>query len=152
MKKLFLILLILITLKSFAQPFSFSDTTFKKGEFLPLWDIYFELAKPQLMTIAQPQLDSLALFLVQHKTLNIEIGVHTDFRGDDNLNLELAKKRAITIGKYLMNKGIEKDRLILIGFGETKPIIEFEDWKKIMDTHRCAYYGKSNRRITVVIL
>lgn len=135
-----------------AKPFAFSDTTFKKGQFLPLWDIYFELGRPELKTTLQLQLDSLVDFLKNNKNLNVEIGVHTDFRGDDKLNLALSQKRAITLTDYLISKGILRSRLIAIGFGETKTVISYENWQKISDTHRCGYYGRTNRRITVVIL
>lgn len=149
----FVILTIHANSQSFdSKPFAFSDTTFKQGQFLPLWDIYFELGRPELKTTPQFQLDSLADFLKKNKTLKVEIGVHTDFRGDDKLNLALSQKRAIALEEYLISKGVERNRLTAIGFGETKSVISYENWQKISDTHRCGYHGRTNRRITVVIL
>lgn len=149
--KLFIALFLLSSL-TFGQPFKFSDTTFVAKQFLPLWEIYFDFAKPSLQTRPQLQLDSLADFLIKNKSIKVEIGVHTDFRGDDKWNLDLSKKRAATLEQYLINKGVDKSKLVAIGFGETKPIIEYEDMKKITDTHRCGYYGRTNRRVTAVIL
>lgn len=145
------LILSLLSINCFSQPFSFSDAVVKKGQFLPLWDIHFDFASSSLQSKPQPQLDSLVDFLINHKILKIEIGVHTDFRGDDNMNLILSKQRANTLEKYLIEKGIEKSRLKAIGFGENKPVFEYEDWKKYKDTHRCGYYKNGNRRVTVVI-
>jgi len=142
----------LFSIHVFSQPFYFTDTVIKKGQFLPLWEIHFDLASADLQVKPQPQLDSLVDFLIKNRTLKVEIGVHTDFRGEDNANLILSKQRANTLENYLIKKGVEKSRLKAIGFGENKPVIEYEDWKRYKDTHRCGYYKKGNRRVTVVVL
>jgi len=51
----------------------------------------------------------------------IELGSHTDFRSDDKYNLELSQKRAQSVVNYLIEKGIEPERLVAKGYGETKP-------------------------------
>jgi len=147
----FIILILFIPTLTFGQPFKLSDKNVKKGQFIALWEIYFEAFKPNLQTKPQLQLDSVNSFLINNKDVLVEIGVHTDFRGDDKLNLKLSQDRADTLKKYLIKKGIDPKRITAIGFGETKPVIEYEDWKTLMDTHRCGYYGKTNRRVTVVV-
>lgn len=152
MKKLLFIVLLLNAVVALGQPFAFTDSTFKKGQFLPLWDIYFEMGSGHLMDGPQLQLDSLTQFLLRHPGLKVELGVHMDFRGDDDVNLWISTQRAISLKKHLTDKGVKSDHIVAIGFGENKPVLEYEDWKKLMDTHRCGYYGKTNRRVTVVIL
>lgn len=151
LKTLFIILSF-TTLTSFGQVFSLSDSLVSKGQYIALYDIYFEFNKENLKEIEQLQLDSLVDFLKKNKKVKIEVGVHTDFRGSDDYNLNISQKRAEFLKSYLQIKGISSNRMVAIGFGETKPVIEYEDWKKIKDTHRCGYYGRSNRRITIVIL
>ena len=141
----------IITTLTFGQPFKLDDHNVKKGQFIPLWDIYFELADGALQKRPQPQLDSVAMFLLNNKDISVEVGVHTDFRGDDKLNLKLSQDRADSLKKYLTAKGISSERITAIGYGETKSVIEYEDWKTLMDSHRCGYYGKTNRRVTIVV-
>jgi outer membrane protein OmpA-like peptidoglycan-associated protein len=143
---------IILSFELFSQPFKLSDTSVKVGQFQYLYDIHFELGSANLQSSGLVQLDSVFQFLVNNPTTKIELGVHTDFRGDDNMNLELSKKRATTLKKYLVEKGINADRINAIGFGETKPIIKYEDWKEIMDKHRCGYYGRGNRRVSIVVV
>lgn len=147
-------ILILVFLSSFgfSQPFNLTDTSVKVGQFQHLYEIHFELASANLQSSGLIQLDSLFKFLKNNSKIKIELAVHTDFRGDDNQNLALSKQRATSIQKYLVDNGISADRIKAIGFGENKPVIEYEDWKKLADTHRCGYYGRSNRRVTIVII
>ena len=150
--KTLFIILSFTTLSSFGQVFSLSDSLVSKGQYVALYDIYFEFNKENLQETEQLQLDSLVTFLKKNTKVNIELGVHTDFRGSDDYNLNISQKRADFLKNYLQTKGISSNRIVAIGFGETKPVIEYEDWKKIKDTHRCGYYGRSNRRVTIVIL
>lgn len=84
-----------------------------------LADIYYDLDKFDIRKDAQPRLDSLALMLTINPTINIELGSHTDCRGDDAYNLSLSQKRAQAAVDYLVMKGIQKDRLKAKGYGET---------------------------------
>ncbi len=47
---------------------------------------------------------------------------HTDSRANDNFNLNLSRKRAAAVVKWLVDHGIDAARLTSQGFGETKPI------------------------------
>lgn len=146
-----ILVFILLSFSGLSQPFNLADTNVKVGQFQHLYDIKFQLGSSNLFIADVFQIDSIYQFLKNNSTINIELGVHTDFRGDDDKNLELSKDRAASVKKYLVDKGISGDRIKAIGFGETKPVFEYEDWKKIMDTQRCGYYGRGNRRVTVVV-
>lgn len=52
----------------------------------------------------------------------VEIGVHTDSRGADDFNLKLSQGRADAVRAYLVSKGVPEDRLLSVGYGETKPL------------------------------
>ncbi len=56
--------------------------------------------------------------------LSIEIAGHTDSQGSDEYNLELSQLRANSVMQYLINNGIDADRLSAIGYGENHPIAD----------------------------
>lgn len=54
----------------------------------------------------------------------VEIGSHTDSRGDLKYNAELSGKRAQSTKEYLVGSGIDANRIIAKGYGESVPIIK----------------------------
>ena len=55
-------------------------------------------------------------------TLVVEFGAHTDSRGPDEWNMELSIKRAEEVVRYIVNKGIDYNRIYGKGYGETMPL------------------------------
>ena len=74
----------------------------------------FEL-KPQYYAV----LDEIALMLSRNPDTTIELKGHTDNVGTPEYNQILSEKRAKTVKNYLVQKGVEKDRLFPVGFGYT---------------------------------
>ena len=52
----------------------------------------------------------------------IEIAGHTDNIGDEAYNLELSTNRAKAVVEYLVQKGINSERMKYIGYGFSKPV------------------------------
>ncbi len=92
------------------------------GSVVRLNNIFFETAKATLKPESFPELDRTIDFLNKNKTLQIEIAGHTDNVGSDALNMKLSKARAQSVATYLVEHGIETTRLIVKGYGETRPI------------------------------
>jgi len=90
-------------------------------------NIYYDLNKWDIRTDAAVVLDELAILLFENPTIKIEIGAHTDSRGEDKYNLELSSKRANAVIQYLNSKGIAADRLSSKGYGESQLINNCED-------------------------
>lgn len=65
-------------------------------------------------------LDKVITVLNSNINLKIELSSHTDSRSTDSYNLQLSQKRAKAAVDYLITKGINKSRLIAIGYGETR--------------------------------
>jgi outer membrane protein OmpA-like peptidoglycan-associated protein/tetratricopeptide (TPR) repeat protein len=65
-------------------------------------------------------LDKVITVLNSNSKLTIEISSHTDSRSSDVFNLTLSQKRAKTAVDYLISKGINKNRLKAVGYGETR--------------------------------
>ncbi len=65
-------------------------------------------------------LDKVITVLNSNPNLNIELSSHTDSRSSDQYNLQLSQKRAKAAVDYMIAKGIDKNRLKAIGYGESK--------------------------------
>lgn len=81
---------------------------------LDKWDL-----RPQSIT----DLDLLAKTLQDNPNITIELKSHTDFRGTNIHNNRLSQKRAEACVNYLINKGIDVNRLVAVGKGETEPFV-----------------------------
>ena len=83
-------------------------------------NIYYDYDKATLRLESEAVLDSIIVFFKDNKDLTIEIGSHTDSRGSDSYNLKLSQARAQSVVDYLIGKGIAQERLVAVGYGETK--------------------------------
>ena len=85
--------------------------------------IFFETGKADIKSESIPTLDAIVAVFASEKKLGlVEIGVHSDARGNDEYNLKMSQKRADAIRDYLIAKGVDGNRLRAKGFGETRPI------------------------------
>jgi len=88
---------------------------------IELPNILYDLGKWDLRPESMTSLDKLIQTLNDNPNIVIELRSHTDFRSDNKYNLDLSQKRAQSVVDYLVSKGIEPDRLVAKGYGETKP-------------------------------
>ncbi|WP_299551785.1 OmpA family protein [Seonamhaeicola sp.] len=111
-----------------------------------LENIYFDYAKYTIKEESTISLNKIVKVLREHPKMKIAINAHTDIRGNNTYNLKLSDKRAWSALNYLENLGIDKNRLISKGYGETKPLIDCKSKKCSEDDHQ------TNRRVEFVIL
>ncbi len=92
-------------------------------------NIYFDFDKHTIRPDAATELDKLVeLMQNEYPDLVIEIGSHTDLRGSEAYNEELAKRRAQATFDYLVAQGIDHNRIKTYkGFGERNPIVECDN-------------------------
>ncbi|MCI0749708.1 MAG: OmpA family protein [Nevskiales bacterium] len=69
-------------------------------------------------------LDSVGLVLDEYEKTLIVIAGHTDSVGSDASNQQLSERRAMTVGQFLTGKGVSGQRLVIIGYGEARPIAD----------------------------
>lgn len=117
-----------------------------------LKNVFFDLAKATLRPESHIELNKLVDFLKKNPTLKIEIGGHTDTRGDDKANLILSQNRANSVVEYLIEKGITSNRLTAKGYGETKPIFTDADIDKLTTEKEKEAAHQENRRTEYKII
>lgn len=69
-------------------------------------------------------LNSVAIVLRKYQQTLLDIDGHTDNTGGFDYNQRLSEQRAVSVGQYLSQQGIDGRRLLIVGFGETRPIAD----------------------------
>lgn len=109
--------------------------------------IYYDLDKADIRTDAAKVLDSLSTILSLNPSITIELGSHTDSRAPEDYKLKLSQKRAQSCVDYLLKKGISKDRMMAVGYGETKLVNDCADGVECTEEQH-----QENRRTTFRVL
>jgi len=97
------------------------------GKKLILQNILFDYNKARLRGSSERELDKLANFLLNNESIKLTISGHTDAIGDPGYNLRLSRARAESVQNYLISRGVSKNRLKAIGFGQSMPIAKNVD-------------------------
>ena len=118
------------------------------GTVLVMNNVYFNFGETTLQQSAYNELDVLVTYLQTNSRVTIEIGGHTDSKGDAQHNLKLSQSRADAIKDYLVSHGVSQERLRAVGYGEEKPIAAntYEDGRDNPEGRQL------NRRTEIVIL
>ena len=103
-------------------------------------DILFDFDSSEIKPQYHSALEVIMAVLKQNPGLKIEIQGNTDNTGPESYNQMLSEKRALAVKKYMVNKGMESERLKAVGFGATRNAASNEN-----DTGRAL-----NRRIEFV--
>jgi outer membrane protein OmpA-like peptidoglycan-associated protein len=83
-------------------------------------NILFEFNKANLQEQSKQTLDKVVLAMQSNQKFNIELSAHSDSKGSDAYNLKLSEQRANASKAYIISKGINANRIIAKGYGETK--------------------------------
>ena len=86
-------------------------------------NIFFKFGSWELTPDSEDGLNALVKLLNDNPNITIEMAAHTDMIGNNTANQELALKRAQSVVNYLIKKGIEKERLTPVGYGEERPVV-----------------------------
>ena len=83
-----------------------------------LLDIYYDFDQANLREESLPELEKLLKLMQNNTSQIIEISSHTDTRGSNNYNNRLSQRRAESVVRWLIDKGVDRDRLVPRGYGE----------------------------------
>ncbi len=94
----------------------------ERNKIFVLENIYFGYDSADIRKDAAIELDKLVTLLNDNSDLKIEMGSHTDSVASESYNIELSQRRAESTVNYLIRKGIDPNRLVAKGYGESIPI------------------------------
>lgn len=112
-----------------------------RGLVLTLGDVLFTSGRADLKVGAASNLGRLVTFLNQNPGRIVEIEGHTDSVGSDDYNQDLSQRRADSVRSFLIQQGIDSQRIAASGKGEHQPVADNES-----DGGR-----QQNRRVEVII-
>ncbi|MDI1257559.1 MAG: OmpA family protein [Flavobacterium sp.] len=108
--------------------------------------IYFDYDLWYIRKESKPILNKVIALMKKYPDMVVEIGSHTDVRGNNQYNLDLSAKRAASTLDYFLEQGIPNSRISAKGYGETVPII------RCVPDHSCSEeQHELNRRSEFVI-
>ena len=109
--------------------------------------IYFDLAKATIKPESEKELQKVADIMKKYPQLIIQVKAHTDSRGRDDFNYILSDKRANAVLVWLLKKGINRQRILAIGFGEEQLLNDCKNGVKCTEEEHL-----ENRRTEFVIV
>jgi len=94
------------------------------GERMVLNNVFFDTDSYHLKNESKIELDRLIFFMRQNPKVEIEIGGHTDDRGNRMANATLSENRAKAVFDYIVSENIDPDRMTYKGYGSEQPVVE----------------------------
>ena len=96
----------------------------KKGQSIVLNNVFFETASYDLDKKSKSELDKLIQLLTDNPKIKVEVSGHTDDVGSNESNKILSNNRAKSVKTYLTQNGIDSNRILAKGYGESMPKVE----------------------------
>ena len=112
----------------------------ERGMVLTLGDVLFDSGKATLTSGSNRNISKIAAFMAKYPERVAVIEGHTDSMGDDNFNIQLSRKRALSVRDALVNAGVRESRMSVNGLGESLPV----------DSNDTAAGRQANRRVEVI--
>lgn len=90
----------------------------QQDSLLIIENIYYDYGSAEILPAAENTLAKVLKVMQLDPTITIEISSHTDSRAANDYNQRLSQKRAQNVVDYLVKRGIDKNRLKAVGYGE----------------------------------
>lgn len=101
--------------------FNLEDDYHPNGGVYVMQNIFFGFDGHGLIKESLPELQKVSKFLKAHPSYQVEIGGHTDYRGNYDYNTKLSEMRARMVVDWLLNDSIDAANVSYKGYGESKP-------------------------------
>lgn len=105
--------------------------------------IQFDLGSDRIKPNSYSELDKILKSAIVAEGLTLGVYGHTDNTGNDDVNIPLSKKRAEAVKEYLVQKGLNANRIITKGYGSTDPVDNLDPNSK--------EGREANRRVEIVL-
>lgn len=92
------------------------------GILVNLPDVTFAVDSTTISPAFQATLDKVAQSMIQYPNSLIDVYGHTDSTGSDAYNMDLSKRRADSVARYLTMRGVSSARIRTQGMGESAPV------------------------------
>ena len=92
------------------------------GQTMTLTNLIFPQGKATIDPKSFGELDEVSQMMKENSKMVIQLEGHTDNQGSSKANMELSEARVEAVKKYLVSKGISKDRIKTKAFGGTQPL------------------------------
>lgn len=115
----------------------------EKGRTIKLQNVFFQTDSATLLMESKFQLGALYRLMNKFPKMKIEIRGYTDDVGKDAYNLNLSKRRAENVKKWLIDHGIDPERISAQGFGENHPVETNDTPDGRARNRRVTFYIKS---------
>jgi outer membrane protein OmpA-like peptidoglycan-associated protein/tetratricopeptide (TPR) repeat protein len=86
--------------------------------------IYFDYDLWYIRKDSKPTLKRVVELMNKYPDMILEIGSHTDTRGNERYNANLSERRAESTKEFLVDLGIAENRIVARGFGESQPVVD----------------------------
>lgn len=85
--------------------------------------VFFDTGKATIQSGSFALLDEVASTLLTHPEIRkIELQGHTDSQGGADYNRRLSQSRVDSVRTYLIERGVEPERILAVGYGEDRPL------------------------------
>jgi outer membrane protein OmpA-like peptidoglycan-associated protein len=84
-------------------------------------EVSFDFDSARIRPAFAGTLDKLAAVIRKHEYTRVLVVGHTDSRGSEEYNMDLSLRRARAVVRHLIEQGVERDRLMAEGRGESEP-------------------------------
>ncbi|AUC86722.1 cell envelope biogenesis protein OmpA [Polaribacter sp. ALD11] len=126
----------------------------ERGELvIDIKPIYFDYDKSNIREDAAIELNNIVRVMKKYQKIVIRSSSHTDARGKEEYNEALSDRRAKSSVAYIINKGINSNRISGKGFGETRLVNGCIDNDRHTNSVKCTKEEhQANRRTEFVII
>jgi outer membrane protein OmpA-like peptidoglycan-associated protein len=104
-------------------------------------DVLFDTGSATLDSDGRSTLAEVADVINEYRKTAVVVQGHTDSVGSEESNQYLSERRAGSVENYLINRGVDPDRVASVGFGEGAPVA----------SNASPYGRRQNRRVDVLL-
>ncbi len=104
--------------------------------------IYYDFDNATIRADMIYRMKNNAIFLNENPSTNVVIEGNCDYRGTNEYNLALGQRRALVAKQYLIDLGIDSNRIRTVSYGEENPLFIGNDEEAYAQNRRCDFVAE----------